>query len=162
MIPSTEAAIAEVPGPDEILECVAVSQETREAVFGISADISSAHRLVSIRRADWPKLGCRARSSDRVVWMNTVGTFGISSAAYWWSRLFGCVGRWVLRLMMTLWAMQVIYVDDLHLVAAGPQKYLVIWMMIAAFDVGYASTLSAIIFLMTVGRQVCRKNDVSG
>ena len=55
----------EVPGPDEILECVALSQETREAVFGISADISSAHRLVPIRRVDWPKLGCRARSSDR-------------------------------------------------------------------------------------------------
>ena len=124
----------EVPGPDEILECVAISQETREAVFGISADISSAHRLVSIRRVDWPKLGSRARSSDRVVWMNTVGTFGISSAAYWWSRLFGCVGRWVLRLMMSLWAMQMIYVDDLHLVAAGPQKYLVIWMMIAALE----------------------------
>ena len=112
----------EVPGPDEILECVALSQETREAVFGISADISSAHRLVPIRRVDWPKLGCRARSSDRVVWLNTVGTFGISSAAYWWSRLFGCVGRWVVRLMMTLWAVQMIYVDDLHLVAAGPRK----------------------------------------
>ena len=124
----------EVPGPDEILECVALSQETREAVFGISADISSAHRLVPIRRVDWPKLGCRARSSDRVVWLNTVGTFGISSAAYWWSRLFGCVGRWVVRLMMTLWAVQMIYVDDLHLVAAGPRKYLVIWMMIAAYE----------------------------
>eukprot|EP00439_Symbiodinium_sp_Y106_P020386 s13841_g2.t1 len=36
--------------------------------------------------------------------------------------------------MMSLWAMQMIYVDDLHLVAAGPQKYLVIWMMIAALE----------------------------
>ena len=35
---------------------------------------------------------------------------------------------------MSLWAMQMIYVDDLHLVAAGPQKYLVIWMMIAAYE----------------------------
>ena len=96
----------EVPGPDEILECVAVSQEMREAVFGISADVSSAHRLVPIRRADWPKLGCRARSNDRVVWLNTVGTFGISSAAYWWSRLFGCVGRWVVDTLG--------YADDLR------------------------------------------------
>ncbi|CAE7254008.1 unnamed protein product [Symbiodinium microadriaticum] len=124
----------EVPGPDEILECVAVSQEAHEAVFGISADISSAHRLVLIRKSDWPKLGCRARSQDRVMWLNTVGTFGISSAAYWWCRLFGCIGRWVVRLMMSLWAMQMIYVDDLHLVAAGPQKYLVLWMMIAAYE----------------------------
>ena len=116
----------EVPGPDEILECVAVAQETCEAVFGLSADIASAHRLVLIRKADWPKLGCRARSHDGVVWLNTVGTFGISSAAYWWSRLFGCVGRWVVRLMMSLWAMQMIYVDDLHLVAAGPHEYLVL------------------------------------
>ena len=96
----------EVPGPDEILECVAVSQEMREAVFGISADVSSAHRLVPIRRADWPKLGYRARSNDRVVWLNTVGTFGISSAAYWWSRLFGCVGRWVVDTLG--------YADDLR------------------------------------------------
>ena len=124
----------EVPGPDEILECVAVAQEAHEAVFGISADISSAHRLVLIRKSDWPKLGCRARSHDRVIWLNTVGTFGISSAAYWWCRLFGCIGRWVVRLMMSLWAMQMIYVDDLHLVAAGPQKYLVLWMMIAAYE----------------------------
>ena len=36
--------------------------------------------------------------------------------------------------MMTLWAVQMIYVDDLHLVAAGPRKYLVIWMMIAAYE----------------------------
>ena len=31
-----------------------------------------------------------------------------------------------MRLMMTLWAMQMTYIDGLHLVSAGPQKFLII------------------------------------
>ena len=75
----------EVPGPAEIKEAVALAQESREAVFGISADISQAHRRVRVRKCDWGRLGCKSSSSSRVLWLNTVGTFGVSSAAYWWT-----------------------------------------------------------------------------
>ena len=77
----------EVPGPAEIKEAVALAQEPREAVFGISADISQAHRRVHVRKCDWGRLGCKSSSSSRVLWLNTVGTFGVSSAAYWWTNI---------------------------------------------------------------------------
>ena len=124
----------ETPGPDEVLEMVSLARDSGEAVFAISADISQAHRQVKVRRKDWPKMGCRSSSTSRTVWLNTVGTFGISSAAYWWSRLFGCIGRWVLRILTTLWHMEVVYVDDLHLVTAGDTKFLVLWMALAAYE----------------------------
>ncbi|CAE7247487.1 unnamed protein product [Symbiodinium natans] len=124
----------EMPGPDEILETVALGQESKEAVFCISADIAQAHRLTKVRRADWAKLGCKARSEARTVWVNTVGTFGISSAAYHWSRLFGCIGRWVHRVMLTVWQMQVVFADDLHLLTAGQHKFLTMWMCLAAYE----------------------------
>ena len=87
---------------------------------------------MKVRRADWPKMGCRSTSSSRTIWLNRIGTFGISSAAFWWARLFGLVGRWVLRVMLTLWNLQLVYVDDLHLLTAGPDKFLILWMVLAA------------------------------
>ena len=124
----------EVPGPPEVVEMVARARETREASFAISADISQAHRRVKIRRKDWPLLACKSSSSSKVVWMNKVGTFGVSSAAIWWTRLFGTVGRWVLRVLGPLWNLQVVYVDDLHIILVGQDKFLVLWMALAAYE----------------------------
>ena len=66
--------------------------------------------------------------------MNKVGTFGVSSAAIWWTRLFGTVGRWVLRVLGPLWNLQVVYVDDLHFILVGQDKFLVLWMALAAYE----------------------------
>ena len=55
----------EVPGPAEIKEAVALAQECREAVFGVSADISQAHRRVRIRKCDWGRSGCKSSSSSK-------------------------------------------------------------------------------------------------
>eukprot|EP00435_Cladocopium_sp_Y103_P040452 s469_g11.t1 len=110
----------EVPGPEEVVELVAMASESREAAFCISADIKQAHRCVLIRKADWGRLACRSSSDSRTLWLNCVGTFGVSSAAMWWTRLFGCVGRWVLRVLGTRWTMQLAYVDDVHLLCVGP------------------------------------------
>ena len=124
----------EVPGPPEMIEMAARARDTKEAPFAISADIAQAHRRVKIRRKDWPLLGCRASNASTVVWLNTVGTFGVSSAAIWWTRLFGAAGRWVLRVLGPLWNLQVIYVDDLHIVVVGKDKFVVLWMALAAYE----------------------------
>ena len=58
------------------------------APFVVSADIKSAHRLVKVRKEDWGLLTRRSDSSSTTVWLNTVGTFGVSSAPSWW---FACV-----------------------------------------------------------------------
>ena len=90
------------------------AKATKQAAFCISADISAAHRCVKIKKSDWGRLGCKTCSSSQTLWINTVGTFGVSSASYHWSRLFGAIGRWALRIMAQRWTLQIIYVDDLH------------------------------------------------
>ena len=126
----------EVPGPPEVVEMVARAKETLEAPFAISADISQAHRHARIRKKDWPLLACKSSSSSNVVWMNKVGAFGVSSAAIWWTRLFGTVGRWVLRVLprATVESLQVVYVDDLRIILVGQDKFLVLWMASAAYE----------------------------
>ena len=123
----------EVPGPADIFEVVVPAADTKEVAFCICADIAQAHRRVKIRRVDWPRLGCKATSAARVVWLNCVGTFGVSSAAILWTRLFGCVGRSVLRVLGPRWNLQVIFVDDLRIVVLGADKYVVLWMILAAY-----------------------------
>ena len=125
----------EVPGPEEVIELVAMAAESKESAFCLSADIAQAHRCVLIRRADWARLSCRSSAESRTLWLNCVGTFGVSSAAYWWTRLFGCVGRWVLRILGRRWSMQLAYVDDLHLLCIGPDKFVAMWMSILAYEV---------------------------
>lgn len=110
------------------------ARETNEAPFAVSADISAAHRLVKIRRKDWAYMSCRADSGSATVWVNRVGTFGISSAPYWWAKLFSLVGRFVGHVMMSHWFLHLVYVDDLHGVFVGPGKYSMLWIWVLAFE----------------------------
>ena len=55
----------------------------------LATDVKSAHRLVKVRPDEWGMLGCAVKEDPDVVYANKVGTFGICSAAEWWSRLFG-------------------------------------------------------------------------
>ena len=125
----------ETPGPEEIVELITRAKATKQAAFCISADISAAHRCVKIRKLDWGRLGCKTCSSSQTLWINTVGTFGVSSASYHWSRLFGAVGRWALRILGQKWALQIIYVDDLHVVVVGPDRFKTLWLLLAAYEV---------------------------
>ncbi|CAE7433798.1 unnamed protein product, partial [Symbiodinium microadriaticum] len=120
------------PGPAEVAHIVSSAKRSREAAFGISADVTAAHRLVKHRRKDHPLMACKADSSSSVLWVNTVGTFGLSVASFWWSRLFGIVGRTVSRALLQAWFYQLCYVDDMHGVFTGQQKFrnLVMWFVL--------------------------------
>ncbi len=60
--------------------------------LGLALDVKEAHRLPRVHPSDWTFQGCRSSlSADLFVF--TVGCFGISSAAYWWSRLGGALVR---------------------------------------------------------------------
>eukprot|EP00435_Cladocopium_sp_Y103_P025733 s2122_g6.t1 len=122
------------PGPAEIAAIVREAAETSEAPFCVSADIRAAHRLVKIRKEDWGYLCCRADSSSDTVWVNHTGTFGVSSAPYWWAKLAGMLGRFVRYVFHTRWMMQMIYVDDLHGVFVGPDKFRFLWIWLLAFE----------------------------
>jgi hypothetical protein len=122
------------PGPEDAAGVIREVTETKEARFSISADIKSAHRLVKLRSRDHPLICCKASSASDTIWVNKVGTFGVSSASYWWTRLMGTVGRLVGNAMGTEYNYQLIYVDDLHIVVFGERKFLTLWMMLAAYE----------------------------
>ena len=75
------------PGPAEVAAVVREAVETREAVFCVSADIRAAHRLVKLREEGLAICLLPCRFPLGGVWINKVGTFGVSSAPYWWSKL---------------------------------------------------------------------------
>ncbi len=60
--------------------------------LGVAVDVAEAHRLPRVHPEDWRFQGCRARH-DGDVYVYVVGVFGISSIAYWWSRLGGAAAR---------------------------------------------------------------------
>ena len=70
-----------------------ISQEAEDSpVTSIVFDISKAHRRVMIDEEDWGLQACSVESDppsrpEDEIYLNTVGTYGIASAAYWWSRL---------------------------------------------------------------------------
>ena len=123
------------PGPHEAAGVIRETLDTRQACFCISADIEAAHRLVKVRERDHPLLACKANSSSKTLWVNKVGAFGISSAPFWWTRLFSIIGRMVSFLMLDSWCLQLVYVDDLHISVAGPEKFVWLWMILAAYEV---------------------------
>ena len=118
----------EVPGPEELVETVRMGQASSEV--SVSAIILQAHRRVKVKQSDWGCLGCKGPPS-KVFWLNTVGIFGVSSAKYWWTRLFACLGRRTLRVLRSGWNIQIVYVDDSHLVK-GPEKFVHLWVVILA------------------------------
>ncbi|CAE7227317.1 unnamed protein product [Symbiodinium natans] len=84
------------------------------AFFALSGDVARAHRLVKIAKRDWKHLCCRTGTKrDDVIWVNCVGTFGVSSAAYHWCRLMSGLGRSAFFLFGKFGWMQLVYVDDL-------------------------------------------------
>ena len=53
------------------------------------------------------------------VWLNEVGTFGIGSAAYWWSRLIGAPNRYVFYVLVRSWFWQMLFADDYSWTTSG-------------------------------------------
>ena len=89
--------------------------------FSLTADVSEAHRQVPIHPSDWHMLGCRVRNGGPV-FVNTVGTFGVASASYYWSRGARSIGRIAqccTEAQATTWHLFV--AEDYHLEASGSE-----------------------------------------
>ena len=103
-------------------------------IFAINADIAKAYRRVRVRQEDWGAQACKTSSKSNVVWVNTVGTFGVASAAFWWSRLMGLLGRHALYLSGKDWLFVLTFVDDLHIAAGGKNRWRTIWRFLVAME----------------------------
>ncbi len=103
--------------------------------LGLALDVREAHRLPRVHPLDWQHQGCRSSlSTDLFVF--TVGCFGISTAAYWWSRLGGALVRAAHLLAQPsdqLWLL--LMADDLKCESTAEQPQIPIVFVILRFVV---------------------------
>ena len=99
----------------------AMREKARQGIstFALTADVSEAHRQIPVHPQDWHLLGCQV-TPGADVYVNTVGTFGVSSASYYWGRVASAIGRlaqYIAGDTAQTWHMLV--ADDYHLEAGG-------------------------------------------
>ena len=104
------------PGSGELRRVNQLSSG-RGMVFGLTGDVSRAHRIPRVMRCEWGLQACQLRP-DRI-WLNEVGTFGVGSAGYHWAREAAGLSRAVLSLMFRNWLFQLLYSDDYAWAASG-------------------------------------------
>lgn len=88
--------------------------------LAMAYDYKGAHRLIPIHSSDWGLQAFRLDETDKV-YVNCVGTFGVASAAFWWSRLAGTLQRVMWRFLPCndpLYAL--LYADDGLAMVSGP------------------------------------------
>ena len=121
------------PGAAELRTILAERRAVGLKGFAVVGDISKAHRRIPVRVSDWGFQACRLEPGK--VWLNRVGTYGMGSAAYWWSRFAAAA---VVRLSYYLVGQGslldiLIYVDDLLLVAGQREDLVSIAVILLAF-----------------------------
>ncbi|CAE7196495.1 unnamed protein product [Symbiodinium sp. CCMP2592] len=121
-----------VPGPAEMSFSVRQPGAMQEIPLAATADVSAAHRLVLHRKSDWALMSCRAEQGSDTIWINKVGTFGLSPASFWWSRLYGIIGRVVTRCLLQHAFYHFAYVDDVHPTFYGKRMYInfLVWLIL--------------------------------
>ena len=121
------------------------------ATFVLTADVKRAHRLVKVHPDDWGYQACKAKPESEHVWLNTVGSFGVASAAVHWARLMSGLQRAVFYLLGRSDVFLLTYVDDLPWLVRGS----------AAMD----AVAIALLFLVTLGLPLswpkCQGGDCS-
>ena len=106
-----------LPGVRELRKVMHLTSLQGGSRFGLSGDVQKAHRIPRTKRECQGLQVCQLGPDE--FWINEVGTFGVGSAAYWWSRLAALASRGVLYLMGTNWFWQLLFADDFAWVVWG-------------------------------------------
>lgn len=97
----------------------------------VAFDIKSAHRLIPIQEEDWGLQAFKLDDTDEV-FLNRVGTFGITTASFWWGRLAATLFRTFHRVIPrhSLFYLLLFADDGLALVGGEEYHYLVLGIFI--------------------------------
>ena len=85
-------------------------------------DIKSAHRLIPVQPEDWGLLAFRLEEGGPI-YCNTVGTFGVASASFWWGRVSGTLFRVLHKVLPREALMYLMLFADDGLILAGGEDY---------------------------------------
>ena len=115
------------PVAPDLKRLVREKAKVGEVTFGLTADVKEAHRQVPIHPDYWRLLGCQLERGGEI-FVNTVGTFGVSSASCYWCRVSAAVGRltqYLISRYATTWIM--LLADDCHVEVGGAHFGLLFW-----------------------------------
>ena len=94
------------PSLHDLLTALHILDDTNVILFKL--DITKAHRRIKVRRSDWRYITAKVGNQ---IWVNKCGTYGVSSAQYYWGRMAALTIRLLYYLYPEiLWAF--VYVDD--------------------------------------------------
>ncbi len=97
-------------------------QEADARKLLMAYDYKGAHRLVPIHEDDWGLQACRLDDEEEVLYLNTVGTFGVASAAFWWARVAASMQRILWQILPANDPLyKLLYADDGLCLASGPR-----------------------------------------
>ena len=103
--------------------------------FMLAFDVKAAHRLIPVQERDWGLQACRLDKEEEV-FLNTRGTFGVASAAFWWGRLAGLLFRvfhQVLPQEVSLYLM--LFADDGLLLTSGEHCHTLVFALFIYLEV---------------------------
>lgn len=72
------------PGAGELRSQLREKRGSSRPLWARADDVAKAHRRIKLKESDWGYQACRLDPDH--VWVNCVGTYGVASAAYYWSR----------------------------------------------------------------------------
>ena len=99
--------------------------EAREVAFSVVGDIAKAHRRFKRREEEHGYLGCQIDTKEEIEGdpdsqVNKVGTFGVSCASYWWTRISAAGIRATHNLSGPEFMLDLLlYADDLESLGVG-------------------------------------------
>ena len=118
------------PGAREKKHLLREHEEEGETAFSVVGDIAKARRRYKHAAKEHGYLACQVDAKEEVpgdpasqtVYVNRVGTFGLSCASYWWTRIAACGLRLTYHLLGPGFPLDLLlYADDLEAVGRGPR-----------------------------------------
>ncbi|CAE7794108.1 unnamed protein product [Symbiodinium sp. CCMP2456] len=95
-------------------------EEAGEVAFSVVGDIAKAHRRFKHAAKEHGYLACQVDAEEETVYVNFVGTFGLSCASYWWTRIAACGLRLTYHLLGPGFPLDMLlYADDLESMGRG-------------------------------------------
>ena len=116
------------PGAREKKHLLREHEEEGETAFSVVGDIAKAHRRYKHSPKEHGYLACQVDTKEEVpgdpasqtVYVNLVGTFGLSCASYWWTRIAACGLRLTYHLLGPDFPLDLLlYADDLEAMGKG-------------------------------------------
>ena len=109
------------PGAGELRAVLRAKAAMGRKMFAIAGDVSKAHRRVKVLQRDWGFQACRIQPGR--IWLNCVGTYGITPAGYFWFRAAaGILVRLSHYLLVELLDELLLYSDDFLFLAESQRQ----------------------------------------